>query len=127
MKIIKIEANENGSHNNQESNAILPVIPYGWAVIPDDMSIPDSWPFVNITTEKITVDPEVYPISEGEEDQLLVVKTLTEGIKPEPEPIVEPTTPPSNEMLSAQVQAISDRQEFIEDCIAEMAMELYQN
>lgn len=31
----------------------------------------------------------------------------------------------SNELLSAQIQSISDRQEFIEDCIAEMAMQVY--
>lgn len=45
-----------------------------------------------------------------------------------------PTTPPKtneelqkeNEFLKAQVQALSDRGEFIEDCIAEMAMVVYQ-
>lgn len=31
-----------------------------------------------------------------------------------------------NELLRAQVQALSDRGEFIEDCIAEMAMQVYQ-
>jgi len=31
-----------------------------------------------------------------------------------------------NELLKAQIQAISDRNDFIEDCIAEMAMEVYQ-
>lgn len=30
------------------------------------------------------------------------------------------------ELLKAQIQAISDRNDFIEDCIAEMAMEVYQ-
>lgn len=30
------------------------------------------------------------------------------------------------EILKAQIQAISDRNDFIEDCIAEMAMEVYQ-
>lgn len=33
--------------------------------------------------------------------------------------------PPSNELLEAQIQATSDRQEFLEDCIAEMATLLY--
>lgn len=89
MKIIKIEANENGSHNNQESNAILPVIPDGWAVIPDDMSIPDSWPFVGIEAEKISVNPEESPVSEGEEDMLWVVTSMTPGIVPEPGPMPE--------------------------------------
>ena len=47
---------------------------------------------------------------------------------------VLPTNPPKtneelqkeNEFLKAQVQALSDRGEFIEDCIAEMAMVIYQ-
>ena len=30
------------------------------------------------------------------------------------------------ELLKAQIQSISDRNDFIEDCIAEMAMEVYQ-
>ena len=30
------------------------------------------------------------------------------------------------ELLKAQIQAIVDRNDFIEDCIAEMAMEVYQ-
>ena len=30
------------------------------------------------------------------------------------------------ELLKAQIQAIGDRNDFIEDCIAEMAMEVYQ-
>ena len=31
-----------------------------------------------------------------------------------------------NELLRAQLKALSDRGEFIEDCIAEMAMQVYQ-
>lgn len=31
-----------------------------------------------------------------------------------------------NDLLRAQIQALSDRGEFIEDCIAEMAMQVYQ-
>ena len=31
-----------------------------------------------------------------------------------------------NALLRAQVQALADRGEFIEDCIAEMAMQVYQ-
>lgn len=30
------------------------------------------------------------------------------------------------ELLKAKIQAISDRNDFIEDCIAEMCMEVYQ-
>lgn len=31
-----------------------------------------------------------------------------------------------NDILRAQIQALADRGEFIEDCIAEMAMQVYQ-
>lgn len=47
---------------------------------------------------------------------------------------VQPPEPPKsnaelqaeNELLRAQVQSLADRGEFIEDCIAEMAMQVYQ-
>ena len=47
---------------------------------------------------------------------------------------VEPSAPPKsnaelqaeNALLRAQVQSLADRGEFIEDCIAEMAMQVYQ-
>ena len=45
-----------------------------------------------------------------------------------PAPIVPPTNAEleaENKMLRAQLQAATDRQDFIEDCIAEMAMVVY--
>lgn len=45
-----------------------------------------------------------------------------------PAPIVPPTNADleaENKMLRAQLQAATDRQDFIEDCIAEMAMQVY--
>ena len=45
-----------------------------------------------------------------------------------PTPIVPPTNAEleaENKMLRAQIQAAVDRQDFIEDCIAEMAMQVY--
>ena len=50
MKLIKIEQNQNGSHANQTTSAEIQ-IPFGWAVIPEDMEIPDSFPFVNIVVD----------------------------------------------------------------------------
>ena len=49
MNLIKIAAYENGAHDNQ--NGGLSFIPEGWAKIPDNMAIPDTFPFVNITVE----------------------------------------------------------------------------
>lgn len=46
-------------------------------------------------------------------------------VPPEPVKTVDELAA-ENELLRAQVQAPSDRGEFIEDCIAEMAMQVYQ-
>lgn len=51
MRLCKVEATEKGAHDNYVVDQGLDVIPDGWAVIPDDMSIPASFPFVNITVE----------------------------------------------------------------------------
>ena len=71
--IIKIKAYENGGHDNQST--VPKVIPDGWAVIPDEMEVPDTFPFVNITVE-------------GQ-----IVTSMTAGVVPDPEPVpdVEPT------------------------------------
>lgn len=45
-----------------------------------------------------------------------------------PEPVIPPTNAEleaENKMLRAQLQAATNRQDFIEDCIAEMAMVVY--
>ena len=49
MKIIEITALENGAHRNQ--TGIFETIPDGFAVIPEDMEIPATFPFVHITVE----------------------------------------------------------------------------
>lgn len=49
MKLIKITASEKGAHDNLSTNYLLDEIPDGWAIIPDDMPIPETFPFVNIT------------------------------------------------------------------------------
>ncbi len=47
--IIKIEACENGAHLNQ---SVTPqAVPAGWAVVPDGMEIPETFPFVGVTSE----------------------------------------------------------------------------
>lgn len=49
MRIIEIKALENGAHRNQAG--ALSTIPDGWAQIPDDMKLPDTFPFVDITVD----------------------------------------------------------------------------
>ena len=49
MKIIEIQPLANGAHRNQEGG--LRTVPEGWAVIPDGMEIPETFPFVDIQVE----------------------------------------------------------------------------
>ncbi|OUP06240.1 hypothetical protein [Anaeromassilibacillus sp. An200] len=45
-----------------------------------------------------------------------------------PKPVIPPTNSEleaENKILKAQLQAATDRQDFLEDCIAEMAMQVY--
>ena len=81
MKIIEIVAQENGSHRNQNGGASR--VPDGWAVIPDGMEIPATFPFVDI-----------------EVDGQTVVK-MTAGVMPEQEPEAE--EPTEYEQLRADV------------------------
>lgn len=84
MKIIEIKALDNGAHNNQEIMGVDPStfpVPEGWAVIPDTMTIPATYPFVNIT------------VKDG------VVTSMTAGKMPEPEP--EPVPSPAEQREEA--------------------------
>lgn len=86
MKIIEIEANELGGHQNQFTNFPIPV-PEGWAEIPEWMTIPDTFPFVNIT------------VKNGK------VKTMSAGTVPPPEP--EPVPPdPETDVWDEMAEAI---------------------
>lgn len=71
MIIIEIAALENGAHRNQTYNDVLPD---GWAMIPEDMEIPDAFPFVNIE------------VSANEESGEMYVTSMTAGVMPELEP-----------------------------------------
>lgn len=65
MTIIKIEPNENGSHDNQTINGVTPEtfpIPEGYAVVPkelDDLAYLENYPFGVITVETIGGLPTV--------------------------------------------------------------------
>lgn len=49
MRIVEIAALENGAHRNQ--TGAFSEIPEGWAVIPEDMALPDTFPFVFLEAE----------------------------------------------------------------------------
>ena len=121
MKIIKIESNGNGSHNNQTINgsdsATFPV-PDGWAILPDGIETPN-FPF-----GEVTVDNQTPPF--------VTSWTPLPIPEPEPEPDPAPTTEDrvaalesENKTLKAQVSAQSEQMDFYEECIAEMASVVY--
>lgn len=65
MTIIKIEPNENGSHDNNTiigaTSEIFPV-PEGWAVVPKELGTPETlenYPFAGVTVETISDVPMV--------------------------------------------------------------------
>lgn len=89
LHIIKIEQNANGSHADQMGVGIG--IPEGWAIVPEGLSLPDTYPFVNIEVEEII---ETTVGENGEQIQVpsgvYMVTAVTAGVVPEPEPEPEP-------------------------------------
>ena len=86
MKIIEIQALPNGAHRNQTTTSTA--IPTGWAEIPVDMAIPETFPFVDIQVE-------------GNK-----VVSMTAGVVPDPEPEPEPE-PTETEQLRADVDYLA--------------------
>jgi hypothetical protein len=64
MRIIEIIAQENGSHRNQECSNFM-VIPEGWAIIPNNIEIPSTFPFVHIIVENADGVPTVLEMESG--------------------------------------------------------------
>lgn len=86
MKIIEIADLDNGAHRNQTCN--FSTIPTGWAEIPGDVAIPETFPFVDIQVE-------------GNK-----VVSMTAGVVPDPEPHPEPE-PTETEQLRADVDFLA--------------------
>lgn len=63
MIIIEIQPQSNGAHRNQTVSGAV-AVPDGWAIIPADVPIPETYPFVTLTVEGQTVtgmEPGVVP------------------------------------------------------------------
>lgn len=69
MRIIEINALDNGAHKNQTISGVIP-IPDGWAVIPDETET-ENFPFGEVTAEEI--------------DGVMTVTSWVAGVIPEPE------------------------------------------
>ena len=87
MKIIEIEALDNGGHRNHTGD--LSFVPEGWAVIPEDIETPN-FPFGEVTVEDI--------------DGVMIVTKWEAGEIPEIEPIPEPIkTVTADDILNALI------------------------
>lgn len=86
MRIIEIQALDNGAHRNQTTTSTT--IPTGWAEIPADVAIPETFPFVDIQVE-------------GNK-----VVSMTAVVVPDTEPQPEPE-PTDTEQLRADVDFLS--------------------
>lgn len=86
MRIIEIQALDNGAHRNQTTTSTT--IPTGWAEIPADVAIPETFPFVDLVVE-------------GQR-----VVSMTAGVVPDPEPEPEPE-PTETEQLRADVDFLA--------------------
>ena len=86
MKLIEVQAMDNGAHRNQTTTSTT--IPTGWAEIPADVAIPDTFPFVDLVVE-------------GQR-----VVSMTAGVVPDPEPHPEPE-PTETEQLRADVDFLA--------------------
>lgn len=87
MKIIEIQALDNGAHRNQTVSGAV-AVPDGWAEIPADVAIPETFPFVDLAVE-------------GQR-----VVSMTAGVVPDPEPQPEPE-PTETEQLRADVDFLA--------------------
>ena len=83
MKIIEINALDNGAHRNQSYHG---VVPSGWAVVPDDM-VCENFPFGEVEVAEI--------------DGVMTVTKWTPGTMPEPEPVED--SPSQLDIIEAQV------------------------
>ena len=114
MRIVEISSLDNGAHRNQTGT--FSAVPDGWAVIPDSIAIPDTFPFVNIEVDGHTVT------------------AMIAGTVPEPELEPEPGPTPEeriaaleeeNHLLNQQVTALTDQNDFQEELIVELANIVY--
>ena len=78
VRLIEIETLENGAHNNQTAkNDNLRI--EGWAVIPNDMEVPTSFPFVDIdVVDGIVTSMTAHEVPETPEPEIGTTELILE-------------------------------------------------
>ena len=96
MRIIEINALDNGAHNNQTIDGVIPV-PFGWAIIHEDDGTHENFPFGSFETE--IVDGRTY----------MKRNSWVPGEIPEPEPMPEPESEPDvwDELQAAYEEGVN--------------------
>lgn len=113
MTIIKILADENNLHNLESQSHRTECWLDGYIAVPQEL-------------EKKAWDCLGYcdlVINDGVLTDILP-KEIPDFQKPESLPTINDLIK-ENELLKAQIKAQSERNDFMEDCIAEMAMQIY--
>lgn len=77
MRIIKVQAESNGFHDNKLGT--VTVVPDGYAVIPDSMDLTEYFPFVDITVDN-SAPPVVVQIVKHEKIAQPTLRKLQEQI-----------------------------------------------
>lgn len=87
MRAVKIDAQSNGAHRNQDGMSVLSD---GWAVIPAGMELPN-FPFGDVVAEEI--------------DGVMTVTSWIPGTMPEPKPEPEPSTTLEDRVSALEAEA----------------------
>lgn len=128
MWIINLTPLAPGVYNDHRADHIT-APPDGWAYIPDDFPVPSTFPRLG------SIEAEEIEYGRGEmKYTMMTVTAMTEGTLPEQtEDVPTPTMDErlaslesENAILKAQINAQSEQMDFYEDCIAEMAMVVYE-
>ena len=114
MHIICLTPLEQGVYNDHKADHIT-APPEGWAMIPEDMVLPSTFPRLgSIEAEEIIYLYEVEVEKDGEmvteqrERVIMTVTAMSEGTLPEPEPEPDPEPDVWSEMAQAIAEGVNE-------------------
>ena len=140
MKYILKEANPSGGYSSiMESNPFL--VTDELAIWPDELETDTFYKykgFVILTIEEAPISEAYDILIEDDSEEIPTVAVVSSYsvnqeaydvyIVEHPDPGPTPPTPPEPDqitLMQAQIDSLSERNDFLEDCIAEMATQVY--